>query len=242
MESETNDDILPPLYCNPGDFGQNQLFLDWILEKSCSTMMGNTKFQLFSLPALLYCLYNSSQLTEEEEEGRKSQVPSLVVAETQLNRNTFMYQTDTCLWHSEGQPGRYYCCKATVLAWSYILLSLVCPLHSLPLLENSHYPYGYSDPQLTRSSVKSSVSLSDIQTSETPSTTSSVFGGSQAASEAGVSQISAASSSYKQGSYSRTGSLASQVRLWFGVSCSHITSLWCFRTTSLSTWLGEGGE
>ena len=104
-----------------------------------------------------------------------------------------------------------------MLAWSYILLSLVCPLHSLPLLENSHYPHGYSDPQLTRSSVKSSLSLSDIQTSETASTTSSVFGGSEAGSEAGVSQISAASSSYKQGTYSRTGSLASQVRIWFGV-------------------------
>ena len=64
METEINDDILPPLYCNPGDFGQNQLFLDWILEKSCSDMMGNTRFQLFSLPALLYELSHS---LEEEE-------------------------------------------------------------------------------------------------------------------------------------------------------------------------------
>ena len=100
METEINDDILPPLYCNPGDFGQNQLFLDWILEKSCSDMMGSTRFQLFSLPALLYELSHSL-----EEEGR-SQVPSLVMAETQLNRNTFMYLTESCEMHSEGQPGR----------------------------------------------------------------------------------------------------------------------------------------
>ena len=217
MEDETNDDLLPPLYCSPKDFGQNQLFLDWILEKSSSSLMGDSKFQLSSLPALLYELSLQSQLGEVE-------VPSLLVAEAQLGRNTFMYQTDSCEWHGEGQPGRYYCCKASVLGWSYILLSLVCPLHSLPLLENSHRPYGYSDPQATRNIVRSSFSHSDLQSSNTassaPSSTSSVLAGKEAGSETGgASQVSAASSSYKQGSYSRTGSLASQVAamVWYRV-------------------------
>ena len=114
MEDEADEDILPPLYCSPKDFGQNQLFLDWILEKSSSNLMGDTQFQLSSLPALLYELSHQSQLADELEE-RRSKVPSILVAETQLARDTFMYLTETCEWHGEGQPGRYYCCKAAVL-------------------------------------------------------------------------------------------------------------------------------
>ena len=33
-----------------------------------------------------------------------------------------------------------YCCQAQVLSWAYILLSLVCPLRSLPLLSGRHKP------------------------------------------------------------------------------------------------------
>ena len=250
MENESSEDVLPPIYCDPTDFGQNRLFLAWILEKSSSTMMGDTEFQLFSLPALLYELYQSAEMAGEEK-GRRSLVPSLVVAETQLARPTFMYQTETCELHGEGQPGRYHCCQARVLGWSYILLSLVCPLLSLPLLEDSHRPHGYSDPQLARSSRgKSSLSQSDLPSSNpsssAPSSTSSVFGGSEADSEAagkqprgsGLSQISGGSSSYKPGTYSRTGSLASQV--WCLVLSGLVISLLLFQSNLFVYLAGKG--
>ena len=219
MEKEDNDEILPPLYGNPKHFGQDKLFLDWILRKSSSSLMGDTKFHLFSLPALLYELAKRSPLGDG---GDRNRVPSLMVAEAQLERDTFMYLTETCELHGEGQPGRYYCCRATVLGWSFILFSLVCPLYSLPLLEDTHRPHGYSDHHRSKSKVKPGFSFADLRHSKPtsasgPSSTSSLVAGSQEATEpAGkkpdLNQNSpAVPSSYKQGSYARTGSVASQV-------------------------------
>ena len=214
MEKEDNDEILPPLYGNPKHFGQDKLFLDWILRKSSSSLMGGTKFQLFSLPALLYELARSSPLGEG---GDRNRVPSLMVAEAQLERDTFMYLTETCPLHGEGQPGRYYCCRANVLGWSFILFSLVCPLYSLPLLEDSHRPHGYTDHHRSKSKVKSGVSFADLRHSKLasgPSTISSQEATEPAGKKADLNQKSSAvPSSYKQGSYSRTGSVASQVVL-----------------------------
>ena len=222
MENEDNDEILPPLYGNPKHFWQDTLFLDWILNKANSSLMGDTKFQLFSLPALLYEMARMSPLGESEDRNR---VPSLVVAEAQLERDTFMYMTETCELHGEGKPGRYYCCKAIVLGWSFSLFSLVCPLYSLPLLEVSHHPPGYSESRPRRRRVKSSFSFSNLPkckpNSSNPSTTSSVFPGSKEGSDtagrkpegSGINQNipPVSSSSYKQGTYSRSGSVASQV-------------------------------
>ena len=253
MEDEDSDNALPPLYGNPKHFGQDSLFLDWILKKSTSSLMGDTQFQLFSLPALLYEMAQKAPLGKG---GDRNRVPSLMVAEAQLTRDTFMYATDTCELHGEGQPGRYYCCTATVLGWSYILFSLLSPLYSLPLLENSHRPQGYSDPQHRRK-VKSGFSFSDFRNSNppaapishsAPSTSSSVLATSGEGSQArggkpggsGIKEKTPVPSSYKQGTYSRTGSVASQVGLYLGawLGILQYLAVSCFRRTCLCISLG----
>ena len=189
-EEDKEESTLPPLYCDPDNFSQNRLFLEWIVEKSNTDLKEDVEFQFYSLPVLLYEMTHlpgaSSDSSSSQSGSRRtedSNEPSLTMAGVQLRRDTFMFQTESCEWHQEGEAGRYYCCKASVLSLSYIFLSLVCPLLSLPLRQGSHTPLGYSGPNLSR---ESSRDISD--------------------SEDTLSLASQSSSSARSGSYSRLGS------------------------------------
>ena len=123
-----------------------------------------------------------------------------------VSRDTFMYLTDCCDWHLLSEVGRYHCCKAIVLGYSFILLSLVCPLYSLPLLEVSHMPAGYTRPDLCSKSLTRSAA-SDVSNVSGSSRGQRGSGTSKASSEASQS------SSFNLSSYSRNGTTTSQVIL-----------------------------
>jgi hypothetical protein len=213
MEGCRHDDSrVPPLYCDPKQFGQNMLVLDWLLEKANSDLTDDIEFRLYSLPALLFYMVKvaTSEVNSSASRSRTSsritevnKVPSVSIAEAHLNRDTFMYLTDCCDWHLLSEVGRYHCCKAIVLGYSFILLSLVCPLYSLPLLEVSHMPAGYTRPDLCSKSLTRSAA-SDV---------SNVTGSSRGQRGSGTSKASSEasqSSSFNLSSYSRNGTATSQ--------------------------------
>ena len=191
-EEDKEDSTLPPLYCDPDNFSQNRMFLEWIVEKSNTDLKEDIGFQFYSLPALLHEMTHLPESPSDSGSSKSSSrrtgnsnEPSLTMAGVQLGRDTFMFQTESCEWHQEGESGRYYCCKSRVLSLSYIFLSLVCPLFSVPLRQGSHKPVGYSGPDLS-SSRESTRDVSD--------------------SEDNLSLSSQCSSSSRSGSYSRPGS------------------------------------
>ena len=208
-DGNTESSKLPPLYCDPKKYGQNMLVMDWILAKSNSDLKEEVEFKYYSLPALLFNLAkvsvsssSSSKSSIKSGNTESCKVPTINIAEDHLNRDTFMYLTDCCDWHRESDVGRYYCCQAIVLGYSFILFSLVCPLHSIPLRAGPHFPPGYSRPDLVKKTTSTSTSSRD-RTRAVPGPGSS---SSRIASESSRSE-----SIYKSGSYSTTGSTASQV-------------------------------
>jgi len=179
MEDEDKEDSsLPPLYCDPENFEQNKIFLNWIIEKSNTDLKEDIGFELFSLPFLLYEMTRSEESSAEVSSSSMSEVkvePSLTIAAVLLGRDTFMFLTESCEWHQECEAGRYYCSLSSVLSFCYIFLSQVCPHYSIHLLEGSHMPQGYSRPNLTvESSVSSASSNLSRDISDTEETLSQV--------------------------------------------------------------------
>ena len=96
MEGCRHDDSrVPPLYCDPKQFGQNMLVLDWLLEKANSDLTDDIEFRLYSLPALLFYMVKvaTSEVNSSASRSRTSsritevnKVPSVSIAEAHLNR------------------------------------------------------------------------------------------------------------------------------------------------------------
>jgi len=136
---------LPPLYCLPKYKRQNQLVLDWLLDRVQGDLAEEVKFNLYSLPVLLYELAREenrstdTSLSMSSLSGCDTKVPTISVAEAQLDRDLFIFTHGlSCSWHEEVETS--HCTSATVSRWSFILLSLCCPLYGLELLPGKHLP------------------------------------------------------------------------------------------------------
>ena len=142
-----DDEGIPPLYCMPKYFTQNQMVLEWLIKKSGTDLISKDDLQVYSLPQLLYEMTREGEESVDTSLGSslasgslvRNRVPTLALAEAQLDRDTFMLMPGmSCNWHTEVES--LHCCQAQVLSWAYILLSLVCPLRALPLLSGRHKP------------------------------------------------------------------------------------------------------
>jgi len=173
-----DDEGIPPLYCMPKYFTQNQMVLEWLIKKSGTDLISKDDLQVYSLPQLLY------EMTRESEESVdtslssslasgslvRNRVPTLALAEAQLDRDTFMLMPGmSCNWHTEVES--LHCCQGQVLSWAYILFSLVCPLLSIPMLPGRHRPEEEEEEvlgwagQSSRDSEVSTDLSSDVDTS-----------------------------------------------------------------------------
>lgn len=171
-----DNEAIPPLYCMPKYFTQNQMVLEWLIIKSGTDLITRDDLQVYSLPQLLYEMTRegdesvdtsfASSLDSESLVMVRNRVPTLALAEAQLDRDTFMLMPGmSCSWHTEVES--LHCCQAQVLSWSYIIFSLVCPLLSIPMLPGRHRPENEDEvPGWTgQSSVGSEVSI-DLSSSE----------------------------------------------------------------------------
>ena len=147
----------PPLYLLPKAKHQTRLVLDWLQEKSASGQVA--RLQLYSLPCLLFHLV---RVGREVQGGL--QVPTINIAEVQLDRDVFLYTPGVaCTWHEEHDEP-VHCSVGIVRRWAYILLHLSCPRHHLDLLPGSHLPS--APPRSTAGSSKTSVSSSTDRAKE----------------------------------------------------------------------------
>jgi len=112
----------------------------------------------------------ASSLDSESLVMVRNRVPTLALAEAQLDRDTFMLMPGmSCSWHTEVES--LHCCQAQVLSWAYILFSLVCPLLSIPMLPGRHRPDnedevpGWAGQSSLGSEVSSDLSSSEVDTS-----------------------------------------------------------------------------
>ena len=188
MLKDEVEDGLPPLYCMPKLLSQNRLIMNWLIKKSRTNLIEEDEFKFHSLPILLFEMtretnksLDSSFTTLSSVSLIKNRVPTLAIAEAQLDRDTFMYMPGMCCdWHQEMET--IHCTKASVLGWSYILFSLVCPLYAIPMASISHMPVGE----------ESSISIGDFRSS---------------LASCGLSTISGDNISVRSGSYVEVSSL-----------------------------------
>ena len=136
---------LPPLYCLPKYKRQNQLVLDWLLDKVQDDLAEEVKFTLYSLPVLLYELAREenwstdTSLSMSSLSGCDTKIPTISIAEAQLGRDMFIFIPGlSCSWHEDVETS--HCTSATVSRWSLIVFSLCCPLYGLELLPGKHLP------------------------------------------------------------------------------------------------------
>eukprot|EP00092_Neocalanus_flemingeri_P036322 GFUD01039544.1.p1 GENE.GFUD01039544.1~~GFUD01039544.1.p1 ORF type:complete len:425 (+),score=152.86 GFUD01039544.1:78-1352(+) len=136
---------LPPLYCLPKYKDQNQQVLAWLLDRVQTDLADEVAFKLYSLPVLLYELAREenrstdTSLSMSSLSGCDTKVPTISLAEAQLDRDMFIYTPGlSCSWHEEVETS--YCTSAKVTGWSYMMFSLCCPLYGLELLPGKHVP------------------------------------------------------------------------------------------------------
>ena len=172
-----DDEGIPPLYCMPKYFTQNQMVLEWLIKKSGTDLISKDDLQVYSLPQLLYEMTREGEESVDTSLGSslasgslvRNRVPTLALAEAQLDRDTFMLMPGmSCNWHTEVES--LHCCQAQVLSWAYILFSLVCPLLSIPMLPGRHRPEDEEEAlgwagQSSRDSEVSTDLSSDVDTS-----------------------------------------------------------------------------
>ena len=90
---------LPPLYCLPKYKRQNQLVLAWLLSRVQEDLAVEVRFKLYSLPVLLYELAREENKSTNTSLSMSSlsvcdtKVPTISIAEVQLDRDTFIYTT-----------------------------------------------------------------------------------------------------------------------------------------------------
>ena len=64
-------------------------------------------------------------------------MPAISIAEVQLDRTMFIYAPGlSCIWHKDMET--YLCTTNTVNRWSFIMISLCCPLYGLELVPGKH--------------------------------------------------------------------------------------------------------
>jgi len=136
---------LPPLYCLPKYKRQDQLVLAWLLGRVEEDLAKEVNFKLYSLPVLLYELAReenkstSASLSMSSLSVCDTKVPTISIAEVQLDRDMFIYTPGlSCSWHEDLET--YLCTTATLTRWSYIIFSLCCPLYSLVMVPGKHCP------------------------------------------------------------------------------------------------------
>ena len=124
---------------------QNQLVLDWLLDKVQVDLAEEVKFKLYSLPVLLYELAREenrsmdTSLSMSSLSGCDTTVPTISIAEAQLDRDMFIFIPGlSCSWHEDVETS--HCTSATLSRWSFIVFSLCCPLYGLELLPGKHLP------------------------------------------------------------------------------------------------------
>jgi len=143
--SHSDSGELPPLFCLPKYNRQNQMVLAWLLGKTQEDLAKEVDFKLYSLPVLLYELARdenkstNTSLSLSSLSGCDTKVPTISIAEAQLDRDMFIYTPGlSCTWHEDLET--YLCTTATVIRWAYIMFSLCCPLYSLHLIPGKHCP------------------------------------------------------------------------------------------------------
>jgi len=137
---------LPPLYCLPKYNKQNKLVLSWLLDKVPEDLAEEVKFKLYSLPVLLYEVAreenkstDSSSSVSSHSSYYDTRVPTISLAEAQLDRDVYIYTPGlSCAWHEDVETS--HCTTATLNRWSYMMFSLSCPLYGIELLPGRHKP------------------------------------------------------------------------------------------------------
>jgi len=152
-----NSGSLAALYCLPKFRERNSLVLDWLKLKAGDSV-GEGELHLYSLPGLL------SQLAKAVPEGKVLRVPTVSIAEAQLERDTFIHWAGMdCQYHSEVETT--HCTSGMVRRWAFTLCSLVCPALGIELLAGSHKPPHQGQAQSLREESELSISR-DTQESE----------------------------------------------------------------------------
>ena len=155
---------LPPLYFLPKFKRQNMMVLGWLLDRVQGDLAEEVKFKLYSLPVLLFELAReenrstATSLSMSSLSGCDTRVPTISIAERQLDRERFIYTPGlSCTWHEEVETS--HCTSATVIRWSYMMFSLTCHLYGLELLPGKHKPAEEKAVKSVRGSVASTVSI-----------------------------------------------------------------------------------
>ena len=90
---------VPPLYCLSMYKKQNHLVLAWLLSMVQKDLVVEVRFKLYSLSVLLYKLAReetkstSTILSMSSFSGCDTKVPTISIAEVQLDRDAFIYTT-----------------------------------------------------------------------------------------------------------------------------------------------------
>ena len=138
-------DGLPPLFCLPKHNRQNQLVLEWLLTRYRSDLASEVNFRLYSLPVLLYELVRednrsvSKSFSTFSASSFDSRVPTITIAEAQLDRDNYIYIPGlSCAWHEDVET--CHCTTATLHRWSFLMFALTNPLYELEVVPGKHCP------------------------------------------------------------------------------------------------------
>ena len=88
---------LPPLYCLPKLKMQNKMMLFWLLDRLQEDLAVEVKFKMYSLRVLLYELareekkFTNASLSLSSLYFCDTRVPTISIAEVQLDRDMFIY-------------------------------------------------------------------------------------------------------------------------------------------------------
>jgi len=155
---------LPPLYSLPKFKKQNVMVLGWLLDRVQCDLVEEVNFKLYSLPILLYELAReenrstATSLSMSSLSGSDTRVPTISIAERQLDSDRFIYTPGlSCTWHEEIETS--HCTSATVMRWSFMMFSLTCHLYGLELLPGKHKPVTEKLEKSIRGSVASTMSV-----------------------------------------------------------------------------------
>ena len=113
--------------------------LAWLLDRLQEDLAVEVKFKMYSLRVLLYELareenkFTDTSLSLSSLSFCDTRVPTISIAEVQLDRDMFIYTPGlSCSWHEDMEA--YLWTKAKDNRWSYIVFSLYCPLYGLEWL------------------------------------------------------------------------------------------------------------
>ena len=147
---------------------QNQLVLDWLLDKAQDDLALGVQFKLYSLRVLLYEMAREENRSTDTSismsslSGCDTKVPTISIAEAQLDRDLFIFIPGlSCSWHEDVETS--HCTSATVSRWSFMMFSLCCPLYGLELLPGKHLPA----VEMTRSGAGSVTTTTSVCSGET---------------------------------------------------------------------------